>query len=138
MEMLKNISLCLASFILRYKESVQIKHIYNGQDLFPEPTIGHQTSPTTPLKAIEEVLIKIAGAILNLIDKHYSVEVENGDDADNGKRMTVRSLAETISSRMNVRSSSRSPAISQLSVSAKAMMSLPSSPVPPMRSSGLW
>ncbi|KAK7855296.1 senescence/dehydration-associated protein [Quercus suber] len=85
-----------------YKESVQIKHIYNGQDLFPEPTIGHQTSPTTPLKAIEEVLIKIAGAILNLIDKHYSVEVENGDDADNGKRMTVRSLAETISSRMNI------------------------------------
>nr|POE87049.1 senescence/dehydration-associated protein [Quercus suber] len=28
-----------------------------------------------PLKAIEEVLIKILGAILNLIDKHYSVEL---------------------------------------------------------------
>nr|POF01975.1 senescence/dehydration-associated protein [Quercus suber] len=122
----------------RYKESVQIKHIYNGQDLFPEPTINHQTSPTAPLKAIEEVLIKIVGAILNLIDKHYSAEVKNGDDAKNGKRMTVRSLAETISLRMNVRSSSRSPAISQLSVSAKAMTSLPSSPVSPMRSSGLW
>nr|POE46711.1 hypothetical protein CFP56_64655 [Quercus suber] len=69
------------------------------------------------LKAIEEVLIKIASAILNLIDKHYSVEVENGDDAENGdlieevliKRMIVRSLAETISPRMTVRSSSRGP-----------------------------
>nr|POE62141.1 protein early-responsive to dehydration 7, chloroplastic [Quercus suber] len=84
-------------------------------NLFPEPTVNHQTSPTAPLKAIEEVLIKIPSTILNLIDKHYSVEVENGDDAENGdlikevliKRMTVRSPTETISSRMTVKSSSR-------------------------------
>nr|POE90334.1 senescence/dehydration-associated protein [Quercus suber] len=77
-------------------------------NLFSEPTVDHQTSPMAPLKAIEEVLIKIPGAILNLIDKHYSIEVENGDDAENGdlieevliKRMTVRSPAETISLRM--------------------------------------
>lgn len=48
-------------------------------NLFPEPTVDHQTSPTAPLKAIEEVLIKIPGAILNLIDKHYSVELACGD-----------------------------------------------------------
>nr|POF25029.1 senescence/dehydration-associated protein [Quercus suber] len=71
-------------------------------NLFPEPTVDHQTSPTALLKAIEEVLIKIPDAILNLIDKHYSVEVENGDLIEEVpiKRMTVRSPAETISPRM--------------------------------------
>ncbi|XP_030974535.1 protein EARLY-RESPONSIVE TO DEHYDRATION 7, chloroplastic-like [Quercus lobata] len=48
-------------------------------NLFPEPTVDHQTSSTAPPKAIEEVLIKIPGAILNLIDKHYSVELACGD-----------------------------------------------------------
>nr|POE97151.1 senescence/dehydration-associated protein [Quercus suber] len=71
-------------------------------NLFPKPTVDHQTSPTTPLKAIKEVLIQIPGAILNLIDKHYSVKVENGDLIEEVliKRMTVRSPAETISLRM--------------------------------------
>nr|POF21986.1 senescence/dehydration-associated protein [Quercus suber] len=32
-----------------------------------------------PLKAIEEVFIKIPDAILNLIDKHYSVKLACGD-----------------------------------------------------------
>nr|POE80175.1 hypothetical protein CFP56_79554 [Quercus suber] len=87
------------------------------------------------LKAIEEVLIKIASAILNLIDKHYSVEVENGDDAENGdlieevliKRMIVRSPAETISPRMTVRSSTtisskRSSSRSRRSYSRRSLL----------------
>ncbi|XWS42180.1 hypothetical protein CRYUN_Cryun17cG0145900 [Craigia yunnanensis] len=36
-------------------------------------------APTAPLQAVEEVLIKIPGAILNLIDKSYSVELACGD-----------------------------------------------------------
>ncbi|XVF18044.1 hypothetical protein REPUB_Repub10bG0177500 [Reevesia pubescens] len=35
--------------------------------------------PTAPPEAVEEVLIKIPGAILNLIDKSYSVELACGD-----------------------------------------------------------
>ncbi|XWS45560.1 hypothetical protein CRYUN_Cryun15aG0147000 [Craigia yunnanensis] len=36
-------------------------------------------APTAPPEAVEEVLIEIPGAILNLIDKSYSVELASGD-----------------------------------------------------------
>ncbi|XVE87450.1 hypothetical protein DITRI_Ditri18aG0118400 [Diplodiscus trichospermus] len=36
-------------------------------------------APTAPAEAVEEVLIKIPGAILNLIDRSYSVELACGD-----------------------------------------------------------
>ncbi|KAJ1408783.1 Senescence/spartin-associated [Sesbania bispinosa] len=51
------------------------------QDLFPEDTAGNNTSrpPSAPPEATEEVLLKIPGAILNLIDKEYSVELASGD-----------------------------------------------------------
>ncbi|OMO83543.1 Senescence/spartin-associated [Corchorus olitorius] len=60
------------------------------ENLFPESPhypvnqhhSGHSDSPqapTAPPQAVEEVLIKIPGAILNLIDKSYSVELACGD-----------------------------------------------------------
>ncbi|KAL4368245.1 hypothetical protein GQ457_05G012260 [Hibiscus cannabinus] len=41
----------------------------------------HPFTPTAPAEAVEEVLIKIPGAIVNLIDKSYSVELACGDFA---------------------------------------------------------
>ncbi|XP_021275176.1 protein EARLY-RESPONSIVE TO DEHYDRATION 7, chloroplastic-like [Herrania umbratica] len=59
------------------------------ENLFPDPPnysvnrhSGHTDSPhapTAPPQAVEEVLIRIPGAILNLIDKSYSVELACGD-----------------------------------------------------------
>ncbi|EOX90814.1 Senescence/dehydration-associated protein-related isoform 3 [Theobroma cacao] len=59
------------------------------ENLFPDPPnysvnrhSDHTDSPhapTAPPQAVEEVLIKIPGAILNLIDKSYSVELACGD-----------------------------------------------------------
>ncbi|KAK7262970.1 hypothetical protein RJT34_30553 [Clitoria ternatea] len=43
-------------------------------DLFPNPS-----SPSAPPLATEDVLIKVPGAILHLIDKEYSVELACGD-----------------------------------------------------------
>ncbi|XVF15939.1 hypothetical protein REPUB_Repub09cG0198900 [Reevesia pubescens] len=40
---------------------------------------SHAPPPTAPSEAVEEVLIKIPGAILNLIDKSYSVDLACGD-----------------------------------------------------------
>lgn len=49
-------------------------------NLFPDPTHDHDPRPpSAPPEAIEEVLVKIPGAILNLIDKDYSVELACGD-----------------------------------------------------------
>ncbi|XP_057416185.1 protein EARLY-RESPONSIVE TO DEHYDRATION 7, chloroplastic [Lotus japonicus] len=44
------------------------------ENLFPE-----DTSPSAPPIAAEDVLIKVPGAILHLIDKEYSVELACGD-----------------------------------------------------------
>ncbi|XP_058009129.1 protein EARLY-RESPONSIVE TO DEHYDRATION 7, chloroplastic isoform X2 [Hevea brasiliensis] len=49
------------------------------ENLFPDPEEYNQRAPSAPPEAIEEVLIKIPGAILNLIDKNYSVELACGD-----------------------------------------------------------
>ena len=50
------------------------------ENLFPEEKPDDSPhSPSAPPQAIEEVLIKISGAILNLIDKQYSVQLACGD-----------------------------------------------------------
>ncbi|MED6108455.1 Protein EARLY-RESPONSIVE TO DEHYDRATION 7, chloroplastic [Stylosanthes scabra] len=52
------------------------------QTLFPRSDAssdGSVHSPSAPPAATEEVLIRIPGAILNLIDTHYSVELASGD-----------------------------------------------------------
>ncbi|KAG8660022.1 protein EARLY-RESPONSIVE TO DEHYDRATION 7, chloroplastic isoform X2 [Manihot esculenta] len=49
------------------------------ENLFPDPQEYYHHAPSAPPEAIEEVLIKIPGAILNLIDKNYSVELACGD-----------------------------------------------------------
>ncbi|XP_010426671.1 PREDICTED: senescence/dehydration-associated protein At3g51250 [Camelina sativa] len=52
-----------------------------GPNLFPHhhgDASGNQ-SPSAPPQATEEVLIRVPGAILNLIDKSYSVELACGD-----------------------------------------------------------
>ncbi|KAL0332753.1 UNVERIFIED_CONTAM: protein EARLY-RESPONSIVE TO DEHYDRATION 7, chloroplastic [Sesamum calycinum] len=53
-------------------------------NLFPEPNAGaapgaQPCSPSAPPQSVEESLITIQGAILHLIDKHYSVELATGD-----------------------------------------------------------
>ncbi|BAT99965.1 hypothetical protein VIGAN_10151100 [Vigna angularis var. angularis] len=48
------------------------------QNLFPEDASA-ASSPSAPLEATEEVLLRIPGAILNLVDKDYSVELACGD-----------------------------------------------------------
>uniref|UniRef100_A0A2P2NZ28 Uncharacterized protein MANES_02G106200 n=1 Tax=Rhizophora mucronata TaxID=61149 RepID=A0A2P2NZ28_RHIMU len=53
-----------------------------AENLFPDPPSGgggDHHGPSAPPEAVEEVLIKIPGAILNLIDKSYSVELACGD-----------------------------------------------------------
>ncbi|KAB2618185.1 hypothetical protein D8674_014054 [Pyrus ussuriensis x Pyrus communis] len=68
--------------------SLDMKDLY--ENLFPRnpnPTYQYQPSapseasapPSVPPVATEEVLIKIPGAIVNLIDTHYSVELASGD-----------------------------------------------------------
>lgn len=48
------------------------------ENLFPEsPPEPH--FPSAPPEATEEIIIRIPGAILNLIDKHYSVELACGN-----------------------------------------------------------
>ncbi|EEF32734.1 protein EARLY-RESPONSIVE TO DEHYDRATION 7, chloroplastic [Ricinus communis] len=52
------------------------------ENLFPdldEQQKNHNILPSAPPQALEEELIKIPGAILNLIDKNYSVELASGD-----------------------------------------------------------
>ncbi|XVF59797.1 hypothetical protein PTKIN_Ptkin07bG0304600 [Pterospermum kingtungense] len=60
------------------------------ENLFPDPPVysvnradNHHSdtsnSPTAPPEAVEEVLIEISGAILNLIDRSYSVELACGN-----------------------------------------------------------
>ncbi|KAJ8771115.1 hypothetical protein K2173_023440 [Erythroxylum novogranatense] len=53
------------------------------ENLFPESEnvhpSGSSTPPSAPPEAVEEVLIRIPGAILNLIDKNYSVELACGE-----------------------------------------------------------
>ncbi|XP_027359890.1 protein EARLY-RESPONSIVE TO DEHYDRATION 7, chloroplastic [Abrus precatorius] len=51
------------------------------QNLFPENTNTTDTpgSPSAPPEVTEEVILKIPGAILNLVDKEYSVELACGD-----------------------------------------------------------
>ncbi|XP_065855777.1 protein EARLY-RESPONSIVE TO DEHYDRATION 7, chloroplastic-like isoform X2 [Euphorbia lathyris] len=49
------------------------------ENLFPESDEHDSHPPSAPPQAIEEVLIKIPGAVLNLIDKNYSVELASGD-----------------------------------------------------------
>ncbi|KAK6913572.1 Senescence/spartin-associated, C-terminal [Dillenia turbinata] len=44
------------------------------ENLFPDPD-----SPSAPPESVEEVLLKLPGAILNLIDKNYSVTLASGD-----------------------------------------------------------
>ncbi|BBH08042.1 Senescence/dehydration-associated protein-related protein [Prunus dulcis] len=44
-----------------------------------QPSDRPSSQPSAPALATEEVLIKIPGAIVNLIDKHYSVELASGD-----------------------------------------------------------
>ena len=47
------------------------------ENLFPDDAISG-LSPSAPPVAVEEVILRIPGAILNLIDKHYSVELACG------------------------------------------------------------
>ena len=50
------------------------------ENLFPEEKPDHSPhSPSAPPLAIKEVLIKISGVILNLVDKQYSVQLACGD-----------------------------------------------------------
>ncbi|XP_010547422.1 PREDICTED: senescence/dehydration-associated protein At3g51250 isoform X2 [Tarenaya hassleriana] len=52
----------------------------SANNLFPQygcPVDAH--SPSAPPEATEEILIRVGGAILNLIDKSYSVELACGD-----------------------------------------------------------
>ncbi|KAL0449712.1 UNVERIFIED_CONTAM: protein EARLY-RESPONSIVE TO DEHYDRATION 7, chloroplastic [Sesamum latifolium] len=54
------------------------------ENLFPEPNArtapgAQPCSPSAPPLSVEESLIIIQGAILHLIDKHYSVELATGD-----------------------------------------------------------
>ncbi|KAM5546806.1 hypothetical protein ABKV19_001365 [Rosa sericea] len=48
------------------------------ENQFPDSPTCHEP-PSAPPLAAEEVLIKIPGAIVNLIDKNYSVELASGD-----------------------------------------------------------
>ncbi|XP_068345112.1 protein EARLY-RESPONSIVE TO DEHYDRATION 7, chloroplastic-like [Pyrus communis] len=45
----------------------------------PEESAPPEAPPSAPPVATEEVLIKIPGTIVNLIDTHYSVELASGD-----------------------------------------------------------
>ncbi|KEH27594.1 senescence/dehydration-associated-like protein [Medicago truncatula] len=52
------------------------------ENLFPDTTTTagvNTTSPSAPPETTEQILIKIPGAILNLIDQQYSVELASGD-----------------------------------------------------------
>lgn len=48
-------------------------------NLFPHNYETHPASPSAPLESIEEAYLTIPGAILNLIDQHYSVELASGE-----------------------------------------------------------
>lgn len=51
-----------------------------GPNLFPDHgDASNNQSPSAPPQATEEILIRVPGAILNLIDKSYSVELACGD-----------------------------------------------------------
>ncbi|KAL9670709.1 hypothetical protein QQ045_008267 [Rhodiola kirilowii] len=49
-------------------------------NLFPDD-IGHNhhPSPSAPPESLQQLIIKLPGAILHLIDKHYSVQLASGD-----------------------------------------------------------
>jgi spartin len=53
-----------------------VENLFPDNNILQNPNSSH---PTAPPVVIEEVLITIPGAILNLIDKHYSVELACGD-----------------------------------------------------------
>ncbi|XP_058750578.1 protein EARLY-RESPONSIVE TO DEHYDRATION 7, chloroplastic [Vicia villosa] len=59
--------------------SIDFNDLVNN--LFPDdvPAVESPNSPSAPLETTEEILVKIPGAILNLIDKEYSVELASGD-----------------------------------------------------------
>ncbi|CAA2935149.1 Hypothetical predicted protein [Olea europaea subsp. europaea] len=48
------------------------------ENLFPHNYETHTASPSAPPESIEEVYLTIPGAILHLIDQHYSVELASG------------------------------------------------------------
>ncbi|EOA30572.1 hypothetical protein CARUB_v10013699mg [Capsella rubella] len=50
-----------------------------ARNLFPEQPETNSSSVSAPPAATEEVILKISGAILHLIDKSYSVELACGD-----------------------------------------------------------
>ncbi|XP_010489422.1 PREDICTED: protein EARLY-RESPONSIVE TO DEHYDRATION 7, chloroplastic-like isoform X2 [Camelina sativa] len=50
-----------------------------ARNLFPEQPETNPSSVSAPPAATEEVILKISGAILHLIDKSYSVELACGD-----------------------------------------------------------
>ncbi|XP_047338600.1 protein EARLY-RESPONSIVE TO DEHYDRATION 7, chloroplastic-like [Impatiens glandulifera] len=50
------------------------------ENLFPDnDEITQQSTPSAPLEAFEEIILRIPGAILHLIDDQYSVELAYGD-----------------------------------------------------------
>lgn len=51
-----------------------------ADNLFPESSTV-SSPPSAPPEATEEVVVRIPGAILHLIDKHYSVQLASGDFA---------------------------------------------------------
>lgn len=60
-----------------------VENLFPGHDHsqheYPRAQSHTQAPPSAPPEVVEEVLIKIAGAIVNLIDKNYSVELASGD-----------------------------------------------------------
>ncbi|KAG6775683.1 hypothetical protein POTOM_019172 [Populus tomentosa] len=60
-----------------------VENLFPGHDHsqheYPRAQSHTQAPPSAPPDVVEEVLIKIAGAIVNLIDKNYSVELASGD-----------------------------------------------------------
>lgn len=53
-------------------------YVSSSPNLYP-PVSSNNQPPSAPPQAVEEILIRVPGAILNLIDKSYSVELACGD-----------------------------------------------------------
>ncbi|KAB5556771.1 hypothetical protein DKX38_007680 [Salix brachista] len=60
-----------------------VENLFPGHDHsqheYPPAQSHTHPPPSAPPEVVEEVLLKIAGAIVNLIDKNYSVELASGD-----------------------------------------------------------
>ncbi|KAF9682179.1 hypothetical protein SADUNF_Sadunf05G0081700 [Salix dunnii] len=60
-----------------------VENLFPGYDQsqheYPSAQSHTHPPPSAPPEVVEEVLLKIAGAIVNLIDKDYSVELASGD-----------------------------------------------------------